>query len=179
MMKYASLRKSNIVLLLLSSLLSKAQYKIIARTDLNIDNTKDIVYKDSVTNKFIFEYGKSNGKKNDSIFFFSNYNSEAGSVNLKIIKNTTINIKFIYAPKYLDYDLLSFTYDKLKKDWFLSNLLSYRTNPLSERLITEKCLYKVPKKLSLSLKKNNFDDIQEKLIDNKKYLVKCSKSNLE
>ena len=70
----------------------------------------------------------------------------------EIIKN--INVKFTYAPKYLDYDLLSFTYDKLKKDWFLLTLSSYRTNPLSERLITEKCQYKVPKKLSFSLKKN-------------------------
>ena len=176
-MMYVSLRKSKIVLLVLFSLLSNAQYQKIARADLNKDNYKDIVYKDSTTNKLIFEYGKSNEKKYDSIFFFSNYNSEAGSVNVQVIKN--INIKFTYAPKYLDYDLLNFTYDKLKNDWFLSTFSSYRTNPLSERLITEKCQYKVPKKLSFSLKKNIFDDIQEKLIDNKKYLIKCSKSNLE
>ena len=177
MTKYVSLRKSKIILLVLSSLLSNGQYQKIAEVDLNKDNYKDIVYKDSITNKLILEYGKSNGKKSDSIFFFSNYNADVGSINLQVIKN--INVKFTYAPKYLDYDLLSFTYDKLKKDWFLLTLSSYRTNPLSERLITEKCQYKVPKKLSFSLKKNIFDDIQEKLIDNKKYLIKCSKSNLE
>ena len=177
-MKYVSLRKSKIILFVLLATLSSAQYKVIAKVDLNIDKTNDLVYKDSVSNKFVFEYGKSDVKKKDSIFFFSSYTEEAGSVNLKIIKNI-ITAKFTYAPKYLDYDLLSFTYDKLRKDWFLSNLLSYRTDPLSERLLTEKCQYKVPERLKFSLKKNNFEDIQTKLIDNKKYLIKCSKYNLE
>ncbi|ROI06530.1 hypothetical protein EGI16_01075 [Chryseobacterium sp. G0240] len=64
-------------------------------------------------------------------------------------------------------------------DWLLTDILSSRTNPLSERLMTEKCQYKIPKKLSFSLKNNNFDDIREKVLDNKKYIVKCSKQNLE
>ena len=58
MTKYVSLRKSKIILLVLSSLLSNGQYQKIAEVDLNKDNYKDIVYKDSITNKLIFEYGK-------------------------------------------------------------------------------------------------------------------------
>lgn len=179
MMKNVSLRKSKTILFLFFFILNSAQYKVIAKVDLNLDKINDNVYKDSISNNFIFEYGKLNHKKkNDSIFFFSNYNKEAGSVNFKIIKNI-ITVKFTYAPKYLDHDLLTFTYDKQKKDWFLSNLLSYRTDALSERLMTEKCHYKVPKKLDFSLKKNRFDDIQEKIIDNRKYLSKCSKNYFE
>ncbi|KMQ65331.1 hypothetical protein ACM39_16800 [Chryseobacterium sp. FH2] len=178
-MKYVSLRKSKIILFLLFCTICSAQYKVIAKIDLDLDKIKDIVYKDPVNNRFIFEYKKSDiGKKVDSIFFFSNYNDEAGIINLKIVRNIII-FKFTYAPKYLDYDLLSFTYDKVKRDWFLLNLSSYRTNPLNERLLTEKCQYKIPKKINFSLKKNNFDDVQENLFNNREYLIKCSKINLE
>ncbi|PIF46642.1 hypothetical protein CLU96_3680 [Chryseobacterium sp. 52] len=178
MMNCVFLKKSNIIWFGLIPLLSNAQYQIIAKKDLNLDQKQDVIYKDSLTNKLIFEYGKPSGNKKDSIFFFSNYNAEAGNLNVKIVKNI-INVKFTYAPKYLDFDLLSFSYDKLKKDWFLIDILSSRTNPLSERLMTEKCQYKIPKKKNFSLKKNNFDNVQESLLDNKKYLIKCSKKNIE
>lgn len=178
MMNCVFLKKSNIIWLVLIPLLSHAQYQIIAKKDLNLDQNKDVIYKDSLTNKLIFDYGKPSGNKNDSISFFSNYNAQAGSLNIKVLKNS-INVKFTYAPKYLDFDLLSFSYDKFKKDWFLSDILSSRTNPLSEKLITEKCQYKIPKKKNFTLKKNNFDDVQDKMLDNKKYLIKCSKQNLE
>ncbi|MDR6545380.1 hypothetical protein J2810_001427 [Chryseobacterium rhizosphaerae] len=179
MMNYVFLKKSKIIGIILVPLFTSAQYQIVAKKDLNLDNIQDVIYKDSVTNKLIFEYGNSiENRKNDSIFFFSNYNSEAGSLNVKVIKSL-VSVKFTYAPKYLDFDLLNFSYDKLKKDWILTDILSSRTNPLSERLMTEKCQYKIPRKMSFFLTKNNFDNVQEKLLDNKKYLIKCSKNNLE
>lgn len=178
MMNCVFLKKSNIIWLVLIPLLSNAQYQIIAKEDLNLDQKQDVIYKDSLTNRLIFEYDKSSGNKKDSIFFFSNYNAEAGSLNFKIVKNI-ITVKFTYAPKYLDFDSLSFSYDKQKKDWFLIDILSSRTNPLSERLMTENCKYKVPKNVNFSLKKNSFDDVQDRILDNKKFLIKCSKQNLE
>lgn len=178
MINCVSLKKSNIIWLVLIPLFSNAQYQMIAKQDLNLDKSQDIIYKDSITNKLIFEYGKPIVNKKDSIFFFSNYHAEAGDLNVKIIKNI-INIKFTYAPKYLDFDLLTFSYNTVKRDWFLTDILSSRTNPLSERLMTERCQYKIPKNIRFSLKKNSFDDVQEKLLDNKKYLMRCSKKNLE
>lgn len=173
------LKKSKILVLLLLSLFSNAQYQIIAKKDLNLDKSQDVIYKDSITNNLVFEYAKNNkNKKNDTISFFSNYKAESGSVNINVIKNV-IHIKFTYAPKYLDFDILYFSYDKVKMDWFLTYLLSSRTNPLSEKLMTEKCQYKIPRKMNVSLKNSNFDEVQEKLLDNKKYIIKCSKQNLE
>lgn len=178
MMSCVFLKKSNIIWLVLIPLLSNAQYQIIAKSDLNLDKNLDIIYKDSITNKLIFEYAKPTLNKKDSILFFSNYNADAGTVTIKIVKNM-INVKFTYAPKYLDFDLLNFSYDQQKKDWFLIDILSSRTNPLSERLLTEKCRYKLSKNINFSLKKNSFDDVQDKLLDNKKYLIRCSKKNIE
>lgn len=71
MKKHVSLRRIKIILFVLFSLLSSAQYKIIAKSDLNAEKVKDIVYKDTITNKLVFKYGKSIARKNtDSIFFF-------------------------------------------------------------------------------------------------------------
>lgn len=80
MMSCVFLKKSNIIWLVLIPLLSNAQYQIIAKSDLNLDKNQDIIYKDSITNKLIFEYAKPTLNKKDSILFFSNYNADAGSV---------------------------------------------------------------------------------------------------
>lgn len=57
-------------MLILFSLFSNAQYQIIAKKDLNLDKSQDVIYKDSITNKLVFEYAKNNkNKKNDSIVF--------------------------------------------------------------------------------------------------------------
>ncbi len=178
-MKSCVFPKSKIICFLLISIYSNAQYRVLANKDLNQDKIKDIVHVDTIRNTIVFEYGGLvKNKKKDSIFFFSNYPAEAGNVHLKVIGDVMI-IKFVYAPKYLDYDLMNFKYKKVENDWILNSIISSRTNPLSDVLMTEKCHYEIPAKMNFSLKKNNFDNVQENLIDNKKYLIKCTKKNIE
>ncbi len=178
MMNYV-FQKSKLICFLFIYFYSNAQNKILAKQDLNQDGIKDVIQIDTVTNKLIIEYGGlTKSKNNDLILFFSNYPAEAGNVHVKVIGNS-MSLKFTYSPKYLDYDLMNFKYKKLNNDWILTNIVSSRTNSLSENLMTERCRYIIPYKINFSLKRNDFDQVQENLLDNKKYLVKCTETNLE
>jgi hypothetical protein len=77
-------------------------------------------------------------------------------MSFKVVKNNLI-FGMSYAPKYLDKNILSFSYDKLKDDWLLKSIYSESFNPMDPDLIKTKCNFEPKKEIFLS--KNNVDDV--------------------
>jgi hypothetical protein len=81
-------------------------------------------------------------------------------MDFKVLKNY-LTFEMRYAPKYLDKNILSFSYDKLKDDWLLTSIYSESFNPMDPDLIKTKCIFEPKKQISLS--KNKVDDIIQQM----------------
>ncbi len=122
--------------------------------DINNDKIKDLVRHNKNLNLYEFSY---NNKKNiKRISFFDNYDSISVNMGLKVIKNYLV-FEMRYAPKYLDKNILSFSYNKTKNDWILKSIYTESFNPMDPDLIKTKCNFEPKKEILLS--KNDVDDI--------------------
>ena len=125
------------------------------RLDINNDKVEDLVIHNKKQNHYEFKY--NNGKlKYKKITFFENYDSTSVNMDLKVVKNFLV-FEMRYAPKYLDKNILSFSYDELKDDWLLKSIYSQNFNPMDPDLIKTKCIFELKKQISLN--NNNADDI--------------------
>lgn len=126
--------------------------------DINNDKIEDLVRHNKNLN--IYEFSYNDKKKVKKINFFNNYDSISVNMELKVIKNNLV-FEMRYAPKYLDKNILSFSYDNLKDDWLLVSIFSESFNPMDPDLIKTKCFFESSKKILLS--KNNVDDVLQKI----------------
>lgn len=125
--------------------------------DINNDKIEDIVTHYKKENYYQFKY--NNGKEK-RITFFEKYDSMSVNMDFKVLENY-LTFEMSYSPKYLDKNILNFTYDKLKDDWLLISIYSESFNPMDPDLIRTKCIFEPKKQISLS--KNKVDDIIQQI----------------
>ncbi|MFC6269769.1 hypothetical protein [Frigoriflavimonas asaccharolytica] len=128
--------------------------------DVNMDGKVDKVKLDTISNIYTFFYTKDNIIISKKIDFFKNYAATTAVIDMRI-KDDNMTFKISYAPKYNDFDIVNFTYLKNKDDWYLSDILTHRFNPLDKNLISTECNFKNCKLKKISLRKNNFEMIQQ------------------
>lgn len=128
--------------------------------DVNYDGKNDKVTVDTITNIYTFYYIKDKIEVSKKIVFFKNYDATTATINMKA-KGNTLSFTISYAPKYNDYDIVNFTYLKNKDDWYLSDILTHRFNPLDKSLLTAECKIKTCALNKISLLKNNFEMVQQ------------------
>lgn len=87
--------------------------------DVNNDKINDTVTFDNKQNNFTFKYDK--GMILKKITFFENYPTSVFTY-MHVVKNY-LTFEMKYAPKYLNKNIFSFSYSKVKDDWILVSVL--------------------------------------------------------
>lgn len=151
--------------------------------DINNDKIEDIIIHSKKENHYEFRYNNGKEKK---ITFFEKYDSTMVDMDFEVLK-TYLTFEMNYAPKYLDKNILNFTYDQLKDDWILISINSESFNSMDPDLIKTKCSFELKKKIFLS--KNKVDDIIQEIgfhvmslpnnANFKKIKCKCEKTETE
>jgi hypothetical protein len=142
--------------------------------DVNGDAIEDTIIHHTDSNTFNFKYKKKSIEINKKIYFFKNYGNNIAAINVTE-KEKRIVFELTFPPKYLNKEILSFEYNKLKDNWILKKMVTYSFGPNAEKQ-SEKCVYILKKQIVLC--GDFYDEIPA---DSKEYFWsrKCKKKNIK
>lgn len=131
--------------------------------DINNDFINDTIIHDKDLNVFSFKF--NDGDSFQTINFFKNYDKKVATIAMSKNKKH-LKFELIFAPKYLDKEILNFEYDKLKNNWKLKTVTTHNFDPLNSEKKSKKCIYIL--KTLIYLNGGFYDIVQEKISENSK-----------